>query len=338
MKTSQQEPLFSIIVPVYNTEQYLNQCVDSILNQSFKDYELWLIDDGSKDRSISIIKEYEAKDSRVKTAFIQGTGPSMPRNYGLKHAKGQFIIFIDSDDYLRPGALRLFADVVKENPDVDFIKGNQLILMEKGREAKSVFKSWRQPFNNTVMNGADLMTKVLKTDFTPTNSVFRKSILLDSNLYFKEEIIILEDIPFIMELCSYTKKAIYLDTETYVYRLFSETSLARSKRNLPKVMSLAMIADCEKNLADKFDGEAKNLALTRSVEHCVSSLFQGCTELTSSESKKILAAVKRVYPKLPHLGRSKGHKACIIMYNISPFVTHFIMRITAPLTRNKIYK
>ncbi len=79
-------PLLSIIVPIYNAERYLHQCIDSILAQDFEHYELWLIDDGSSDSSISIIKEYASKDSRIKTAFIKGHGPSIPRNYGLRRA------------------------------------------------------------------------------------------------------------------------------------------------------------------------------------------------------------------------------------------------------------
>lgn len=79
-------PLLSIIVPIYNAERYLHQCIDSILNQDFEDYELWLIDDGSSDSSISIIKEYASNDRRIKTAFIKGHGPSIPRNYGLRRA------------------------------------------------------------------------------------------------------------------------------------------------------------------------------------------------------------------------------------------------------------
>lgn len=100
MKT--ESPFLSIIVPIYNTEKYLRQCVDSILSQDFTDYELWLIDDGSTDSSIEIIKEYAKRDSRIKTAFIKGSGPSVPRNYGLNRAKGKYVLFVDSDDFTPP--------------------------------------------------------------------------------------------------------------------------------------------------------------------------------------------------------------------------------------------
>ena len=108
----------SIIVPVYNVEKLLSKCVDSILNQNFKDFELLLIDDGSKDKSGLICEEYAKKDSRISVYHKTNGGLSSARNYGIEHALGEFITFIDSDDYVDKSMLEILYNNMIEN-DVD---------------------------------------------------------------------------------------------------------------------------------------------------------------------------------------------------------------------------
>ena len=91
-------PKISIIVPVYNTEKYLPRCIDSILNQTFKDFELILINDGSTDLSAEIIEDYARMDKRIKTLHIENSGQGAARNRGLDIATGDYIGFVDSDD------------------------------------------------------------------------------------------------------------------------------------------------------------------------------------------------------------------------------------------------
>lgn len=102
------EPQFSVIVPVYNVEKYLPRCIDSILSQTFTDFELLLIDDGSKDKSGSICDEYAQKDSRVRAFHKLNGGVSSARNFGLKNAHGKWICFCDSDDWVEKTWLEIF--------------------------------------------------------------------------------------------------------------------------------------------------------------------------------------------------------------------------------------
>ena len=102
-------PKLSIIVPVYKVEQYIHKCVDSILNQTFKDFELILVDDGSPDNCGAICDEYALKDERVRVIHKENGGLSDARNFGLKEAKGEYVSFIDSDDWLD---LDLYSDVL----------------------------------------------------------------------------------------------------------------------------------------------------------------------------------------------------------------------------------
>lgn len=107
-------PLISIIVPVYNSEKTLNRCIDSILSQTFHDWELLLIDDGSTDCSGEICDEYAIKDKRVKVFHKGNGGVSSARNVGLNNAKGEWITFIDSDDEIPRMLLRMIADHLRK--------------------------------------------------------------------------------------------------------------------------------------------------------------------------------------------------------------------------------
>ena len=111
--------LFSIIIPVYNLEKYLRECVDSILTQTFTDFELILVDDGTKDKSGIICDEYAKKDERVKVIHQENAGQAVARNTGTDIAQGEYIIYIDSDDYICDSAfLSKLAEKTKNQTEV----------------------------------------------------------------------------------------------------------------------------------------------------------------------------------------------------------------------------
>lgn len=117
-------PKISIIVPVYNTEKYISNCIESILKQKEKDFELLLIDDGSKDQSGRICDTYATKDDRIKVIHKKNGGVSSARNLGIDHAKGEMIFFIDSDDTVGPDYLKNLEII----DDEDFVQSGVKIL------------------------------------------------------------------------------------------------------------------------------------------------------------------------------------------------------------------
>ena len=96
------QPLVSVIVPIYNAEKYMENCIDSICNQTLKNIEIILINDGSSDNSGEMVNEYATKDIRIKVIHQENSGPSIARNKGISIAKGKYIGFVDSDDYIEP--------------------------------------------------------------------------------------------------------------------------------------------------------------------------------------------------------------------------------------------
>ena len=125
-------PVFSVIVPVYNVEPYLKRCLDSILCQTFSDFELILVDDGSTDRSGEICDAYAEQNERIRVIHQENKGLSAARNTGLDHAQGTFVYFVDSDDYLRENLLERVFESFGE--DTDLVTFNCLHIDIDGEE------------------------------------------------------------------------------------------------------------------------------------------------------------------------------------------------------------
>lgn len=109
------EPIISVIVPVYKAEKYLHKCVDSLLEQTFTDFEILLVDDGSPDKSGEICDEYAEKDSRIRVFHKENGGVSSARNLALDNAKGEFVMFLDSDDWLDNVCLDVCINTINDN-------------------------------------------------------------------------------------------------------------------------------------------------------------------------------------------------------------------------------
>lgn len=136
-------PCISVVVPVYNSEKYIHKCIDSILNQSFSDIELILVDDGSEDNCGAICDEYAKKDSRVRVFHQQNRGACCARNVGIDNAKGEFISFVDSDDGIAKNALEiLHKDITTFNADISCAGGGKHYSDTKEAFEKSKYMIW----------------------------------------------------------------------------------------------------------------------------------------------------------------------------------------------------
>ena len=116
-----EKTLISIIVPVYRTEKYLDRCVESIVNQTYKNLEIILVDDGSPDDCPKMCDEWAKKDKRIKVIHKENGGVSSARNIGIKSAKGKYIGFVDSDDYIEKEMYESLIDVLNKNKNLDYI-------------------------------------------------------------------------------------------------------------------------------------------------------------------------------------------------------------------------
>lgn len=159
-------PLLSIVVPVYNAEKYLQRCVDSIIRNTFLDWELILVDDGSKDDSGDICESYSRSEERIKVLHQKNGGQSAARNHGLRHVQGQYVTFVDADDEISADAYLPNIQYLETHPDVDFLQYptlwncNTKDVRKELVEAKTItgrekiFSAWcdNSPINYSVWN------------------------------------------------------------------------------------------------------------------------------------------------------------------------------------------
>lgn len=209
---------FSIIIPVYKVEQYLHQCVDSVLNQSFKDFELILVDDGSPDNCPRICDDYAKKDARVKVIHQKNGGQAYARNTGLSYAKGLYIIFLDSDDYLIDNtALEKINDKAVAEPDV-ILYGYRKLFESDGSFGAPVcnFPEVEGNISSDIYLNEILLSGVYSG--APWGKVIRSIFLRSNSIEFKPGLIS-EDIDWYMQIMMKVKLFAAINEVLYVYRL-----------------------------------------------------------------------------------------------------------------------
>lgn len=230
-------PMVSIIVPVYNAEQYLRRCVDSILNQEYTDFELLLVNDGSTDASGDICEEYRDQDPRVIVIQKENTGVSDSRNRALDRARGKYLQFLDSDDWITPDATRLFVRAAEEyGCDMvisDFYRVVGERLSPKGDiEEEGVLT--REEFAAHMMeNPADFYYGVL------WNKLYRRDIVEEHNLRMDTDISWCEDFMFNLEYIRYAKVFYALHAPIYYY-VKRKGSLASQGINISKTVKMKL--------------------------------------------------------------------------------------------------
>lgn len=172
----------SIIMPVYNVEEYIRQSIESVLNQTFNQLEIIIVDDGTKDSSAEIAEEYAKKDSRIKLLHKENGGLSSARNYGLDAATGKYIMFLDSDDFLEKNACEILYNAI-ESQNVDYVIGNYIYTTHEG-------KKWSRPmFNikeNIELNINDYEKSFFVMNSVVWNKIFRRDFIEKNKLRFIE--------------------------------------------------------------------------------------------------------------------------------------------------------
>lgn len=202
----------SVIVPVYNAEKYLHRCVDSILAQTFTDFEVLLINDGSTDQSPAICDEYAAIDSRVRVFHEENGGVSSARNLGIFNSKGLYLFFVDSDDFLMDGFFQKLSEYIKDTKN-DCLVFNGICINENTNKRKVLRGKFVTNDYSTVL------------DYCKENGfrgevwlhLFKRSLAIENNILFSENIRYCEDQEFTIKLLSLSQKIVSVNIIGYVY-------------------------------------------------------------------------------------------------------------------------
>lgn len=219
-------PEISIIVPVYQVEQYLEKCVDSILNQTFSDFELILVDDGSKDRSPEICEEYAKRDTRVKVIHKENGGLSDARNAGLEIATGKYIGFVDSDDYIAADMYEmLYQNLQTYQADMAAV---EMMDIYEGRAIKKKYEQPLEVFDQKAAIQAVLDGRALYA--YATNKLYKKELFQTVRYPVGKTV---EDAYIIIDLLVQCQKIVVINQQKYFYlrRLDSITGQQFSKKN-----------------------------------------------------------------------------------------------------------
>ena len=245
--------LISVIVPIYNSEKYLEQCIESIINQKYSNLEIILVNDGSVDGSLKICEKYAKKDNRIKVIDKKNEGVSVARNVGMEVSSGQWISFIDSDDWIDPD---MFKKILAKSKDDDFdvIMCNCYINKNNNEHNNQSLSS-----EDLIFNKEDI--HILQRKFlwrgikeyrpyvwglgAPWCKLYSSKLIKENNIRFVPGLTRNEDGLFNLYILEYSKKICYLPDCYYHYRVLSESLSHRRQDNI--------IIDTEKNLSDLID-------------------------------------------------------------------------------------
>lgn len=314
----------SVIVPVYNTSKYLKKCLDSILNQTFQDIELILVDDGSTDNSYSILEEYKKKyPKKIVLLQKENGGQGSARNLGLKHAKGDYITFVDSDDTIDKNMYdEMYNLAIKRKYDI-VVCGLQ-DYYEQNNSTQEISLNLKEEVS--------IPEALLKSVPSVVNKIYHRSLF--KNMLFNETIWY-EDFPYSMELIVNAKKIGYIDKPFYQYfhRVKSTMHNENITRNLDILKAYDDLLDYlkENKLYDKYQEELSFLLLK---EIYISTINRIIRTNNPYKEKKIVIRKIEEYCKNHSIKKTQ-------YFSILPFsfkLSYYLIRIKLYHALNILFK
>ena len=258
-------PLISIIVPVYNAEKYLSRCVGSILEQTFKDFELILVDDGSSDNSGALCDKYALKDKRIRVISKENGGVSSARNMGLDIAKGKYVTFIDSDDWVDKNYLKALLEPM-EKYDVQLVVGS----FETRGSRCSVQGLESKLINFALLNEEERFIAYTKNLSGPCVKLFLLEVINKNDLRFPINIHYGEDSLFVKKYLRQCKSIYTIQDVIYFYNKFNEGSLTK-KINVKRRDNILLVLEDFYNMLSEL-GFSKSFVDTE----IASAAFERC--------------------------------------------------------------
>lgn len=215
--------LISVIVPVYNAQEYLKKCLDSVLEQTYSNWELFVIDDGSIDQSLAVCQEYAKKDSRIQVLHQENAGVSAARNLAIDLAQGEFLCFLDADDWILPGLLESLLQTQREHGAQLVVTGYSKVDPLKGEK-----KDW--PAVNAVLRDrefferfGELYDKTLLSG--PCFKLYENAVIQREGIRFDPALSLGEDLTFNLQYYEFCKTVCLVEDCLYCYRTVADTSL-----------------------------------------------------------------------------------------------------------------
>ncbi len=317
------EILLSIIIPIYNLEKYISYCIDSIVSQVNKNVEIILIDDGSKDKSREICNKYCQKYNYIKYFYQENAGVSVARNNGLKKAIGEYILFVDGDDWIIENSIPEIIDKIKKNKEIDIIAGNFVKSKNNKIKNKKV-----KPITNLVeYDYPQNLIKLFETNnFNPSLwcNIIKRNLFFDNNIFLEENVKYTEDMDCMIQLFLKTKKIDFIEKPFYVYR--QNQMSATHSYSLKRVDdTMNFVIKWLKNMKEIKSDELEKY-LFNFIQYQYAIVVGLLYTLKKDERKKIMPKIKE---KEYLLNNGLGKKGKIIHYIYNIFGFQFIGRLMA---------
>lgn len=295
---------FSIIIPVYNVEKYLTQCVESILNQTFMDFELILVDDGSKDRSAAFCDEFQEKDSRVVVIHKENRGQADARNVGTRDAKGEYIIYIDSDDFIISNDFLQRIDVAcQSKADIVFYKHKK--YFDASKQFGSCAYSYAEAIKESEYE--NVIYSLVENDAffgMPWNKAIRRELIQNCGINF-ETGLVGEDMEWIFHLVTNASCAALIDEPFVAYRQ-REGSTTTSLR-IKNIADFVYILEKWSANVKKLESEKLKKALLGSLAKYYSNLLVAYSRVNDNNKSEYQSRIKELSWLLKY-GMSKRPK------------------------------
>lgn len=284
-------PKISVIVPVYNVEKYLRECLDSIVSQTFKDIEIICVNDGSTDSSLEILNEYEQKDGRIKVLSQNNSGASAARNKGIAASCSPYITFVDADDLVDISAFEKMLECLERN-DADYVYCRiERFDGRTGCPIKSIKTNAESHIKSDFFNENDMPDSFYPLlSESACDKMYKKDFIIKNNLYFPEGLMY-EDVPFFARLYLSAEKISFLDEFFYKYRQFHCSSITQSSGR--KHFDIFKAFELRRNVFKKFEKWEKYKTVILLYE--IKKLFLCLALLDESLRQEFVYEIKKRY-------------------------------------------
>lgn len=313
----------SFILPIYNVEKYLSECVESILVQTYRDFEILLVDDGSPDNCPALCDEWAKKDSRIKALHKSNGGLSDARNYGLEYAQGDYVVFVDSDDFwVNKDCLQRLMNVVDAHPECDFIGFNCSYYYYSDTKTYNKWVAYDESLSKPTDKDTVLRSLVASGTFPMSAclKVLKRKALLDMELRFIKGTIA-EDIPWFIDLLDGSKNCMFVNQYIYAYRQNVAGSITASG-NPKSTSDLFTIVKNEVNKMNErsFSKEAKDSLYSFLA-------YEFCILLTSDMPKEMKRELLQYKWLLNYTANPKVRKAAFVNKLFGIKVTEWVLKL-----------